>query len=160
MWSQVGHRKNYYEQSYWKWQNSSLATSNPKRWFCLRAALNYVSNFGKLNDSHKTAHGQFSFQSQRRAMPENVQTTIKLCLFHMLARLCLKSFKLVFSSTWTENFQLYKLGFEESEKPEIKLPTFIRSWRKQKISRKNIYFCFSDYAKAFGSVDHSKLKNS
>ena len=57
-------------------------------------------------------------------------------------------------------FQLYKLGFEEAEKPEIKLQTFIRSWRKQEISRKNIYFCFNDYAKAFGSVDHSKLKNS
>ena len=27
-----------------------------------------------------------SFQSQRRAMPKNVQTTVKLCLFHMLAR--------------------------------------------------------------------------
>ena len=29
---------------------------------------------------------EFSFQSQRRAMPKNVQTTVKLCLFHMLAR--------------------------------------------------------------------------
>ena len=69
-------------------------------------------------------------------MPKNVQTTIQLRLFHMLARLCLKSFKLVFSSTWTENFQLYKLGFKEAEKPEIKLPTFIRSWRKQEIFKK------------------------
>ena len=29
---------------------------------------------------------QFSFQSQRRAMPENVQTTAQLHSFHMLAR--------------------------------------------------------------------------
>ena len=26
--------------------------------------------------------------------------------------------------------------------------------------QKNIYFCFIDYAKAFDSVDHNKLKNS
>ena len=26
--------------------------------------------------------------------------------------------------------------------------------------QKNIYFCFIDYAKAFGSMDHSKLENS
>ena len=26
--------------------------------------------------------------------------------------------------------------------------------------QKNIYFCFIDYAKAFNSVDHSKLENS
>ena len=30
-------------------------------------------------------------------------------------------------------------------------------WKKQKSSRKNIYFCFTDYAKAFDCVDHNKL---
>ena len=32
------------------------------------------------------AKGQFSFQSQRRAVPKNVQTTTQLHSFHMLAR--------------------------------------------------------------------------
>ena len=27
-------------------------------------------------------------------------------------------------------------------------------------SRKNIYFCFIDYAKVFDCVDHNKLENS
>ena len=45
--------------------------------------------------------------------------------FHMLARLCSKSFKLAFSSTWIENFQMYKLCLEKAEEPEIKLFTFI-----------------------------------
>ena len=54
----------------------------------------------------------------------------------MLARLYSKSFKLGFSCTRTENFQMYKLGFEEAEEPEIKLPTFIGSWRKQGNIRK------------------------
>ena len=31
-------------------------------------------------------------------MPKNAQTTIQSCPFHMLVRLCLKSFKLGFSS--------------------------------------------------------------
>ena len=34
----------------------------------------------------RTGKGQFSFQSQRRAMPKNVLTTTQLCSFHMLAR--------------------------------------------------------------------------
>ena len=55
---------------------------------------------------------------------------------HMLARLCLKSFKLGFDSPRTKNFQMYKLGFKESEESEIKLPTFIGSWGKQENSRK------------------------
>ena len=36
----------------------------------------------------------------------------------------------------TKNFQIYKLGFKEAEEPEIKLPTFTGSWRKQESSRK------------------------
>jgi len=31
---------------------------------------------------------------------------------------------------------MYELGFEEAEEPEIQLPTFIGSWRKQGSSRK------------------------
>ena len=48
----------------------------------------------------------FSFQSQRRAMPKNVQTTTQLHSIHMVASLYSKSFKLGFSSTLTENFQM------------------------------------------------------
>ena len=43
------------------------------------------------------------------------------------------------------------------EKAEIKLPTSAGSLKKQEKSRKNIYFCFIDYAKAFDCVDHNKL---
>ena len=37
------------------------------------------------------------------------------------------------------------------------MPTSNGSWKKQESSRKNIYFCFIDYAKAFDCVDHNKL---
>ena len=57
---------------------------------------------------------------------------------------------------WTENFQIFKLDLEKPEEPEIKLPTYVGSLKKQKSSRK-IYFCFIDYAKAFDCVDHNKL---
>ena len=61
---------------------------------------------------------------------------------------------------WTVNFQMFKLVLEKAEEPEIKLPTSAGSSKKEKSSRKNIYFCFIDYAKAFDSVDHNKLENS
>ena len=49
------------------------------------------------------------------------------------------------------------LDLEKSEGQEIKLPTSVGSLKNQKSSRKNTYFCFIDYAKAFDSVDNSKL---
>ena len=82
------------------------------------------------------------------------RTTAQLYSFNMLARQRSKSFKLDFSSTWSENFQMYKQGFKKAEEPEMKLPTSAGSSKKQESSRKNIHFCFIDYAKAFGCVDH------
>ena len=46
----------------------------------------YASKFGKLSSGHRTGKGQFSFQSERKAMPKNAQTTSKLHSSHMLAK--------------------------------------------------------------------------
>ena len=42
--------------------------------------------FGKLSNAHRTGKGQFSFQSQRKAMPKNAQTTAQLHSSHMLVK--------------------------------------------------------------------------
>ena len=52
---------------------------------------------------------------------------------------------------------MFKLVLEKAEEPEIKLPTSTGSWKKQESSRKNIYFCFINYAKVFDYVDHNNL---
>ena len=71
----------------------------------------------------------------KRTMPKTVQTFTQFHSFDMLARSCSKS-KLGFNSTWTENFQIYKLDLEKAEEPEIKLSTFVGSWIKQQNYRK------------------------
>ena len=50
---------------------------------------------------------------------------------------------------------MYKLDIEKAEEPEITLPTNLLVYRE---SKKNIYFCFIDYAKAFDCVDHNNCK--
>ena len=80
-----------------------------------------------------------------------------LSSFHMLARLCSKSFKLGFCNTWIE---INKLGLE---KTEIKLPTFTGSQRKQGNSRKasiSASKTISFNAKVFDCMDDNKLENS
>ena len=51
---------------------------------------------------------------------------------------------------------MFKLDLEKAEQPEIKLPTFVGSSKKQEF-QKNI--CFIAYVKAFDCVDDSKLWN-
>ena len=41
---------------------------------------------GKTQSGHRTGKGPFSFQSQRKAMPKNAQTTAQLHSSHMLVK--------------------------------------------------------------------------
>ena len=52
---------------------------------------------------------------------------------------------------------MFKLVLEKAEEPEIKLPISVGSQKKQKHSRKIIYFCFTDYTEGSDCVDHNKL---
>ena len=52
----------------------------------LKCCTQYDNKFGKLSGGHRTGKGQFSFQSQRKAMTKNVQTTAQLYSSHTLAK--------------------------------------------------------------------------
>ena len=83
-----------------------------------------ASKFGKLSSGNRIGKGQISFQSQRKAMPKNVEITVQLRSFHILAILCSKSFKLGISSMRTKNFPQFIVihtvkGFSIVNKAEI-----------------------------------------
>ena len=48
--------------------------------------IKYASKFGKLSSGHRTGKGQFSFQSQRKAVPKNAQTAAQLHSSHTLVK--------------------------------------------------------------------------
>ena len=50
-------------------------------WKC---CTQYARKVGKLSSGHRTGRGQFSFQSQRKAIPKNSQTTAQSYSSHML----------------------------------------------------------------------------
>ena len=100
-----------------------------------KCCTQYASKFGKLISGYRTGKGQFSFQSQRKAMSKNAQTTTQLHSSHTLAKQCSKFSKPSFNNMRTKNFQMFKLDLEKKE-PEIKLPTSIGSSKKQESSRK------------------------
>ena len=57
-------------------------------------------------------------------MPKNIQTN---ALISHASKIILKILQLGFSSTWTENFQMYKQNLEKAEENEINLSTSIGS---------------------------------
>ena len=98
-----------------------------------------------------------SIPISKKAMPKNVQTTAQQCLFHMLAGLSSKSFKLGFNSTRTENSDVQG-GFRKVRGTRDQIANIC--WITQKASeiQKNINFCYIDYVKASDCVDHNKLR--
>ena len=64
----------------------------------VKVLTQYASKYGKLSSGHRTGKGQFSLQSQRKAMLKNFQTTIQLHSSHTLAKECSKFSKPGFSN--------------------------------------------------------------
>ena len=52
----------------------------------MKCCTQYASKFGKLSSGHRTGKGQFSFQSQRKAMPKNAQSMAQLHSSHTLVK--------------------------------------------------------------------------
>ena len=91
-------------------------------------------------------------------MPKNIQTTVQLHLFHMLARWYSKFYKLDFNSMWTENFQMFKLDLEKTKEAAIKLPTYLDHRKSKRIPEKHLSLLhWLHYSLC---VDHNKLENS
>ena len=119
----------------------------------LKCCTQNVSKLGKFSSGHRIGKGQFSFQSQRKTMPNNVQTIVQLHSFHV-RKVMLKILQV--RPQQYVNFQMYKLDLEKAEEPEINCQHQLDYWKRREF-QKNIYFGFIDYAKAFDCVVYKKL---
>ena len=70
----------FLRQEYW----SGVPFPSSGKMMLWKCCTQYASKFGKHSSGHRTGKGQFSFQSQRKEMPKNVQTTAQLHSPHML----------------------------------------------------------------------------
>ena len=83
----MGLRKNHYEK-----KKKSGGDGIPAELFqslkddAVKVQHSVCQQIWKLSSGHRSGRGQFSFQSQRRTMPRNVQTNEQLYSFHILAK--------------------------------------------------------------------------
>ena len=96
----------------------------------------------KLSSGHRIGKGQIWFQSQRKAMPKNVQTTTQLLSYHMLAKWCSKFSKQGFNSTWAKNFQMSKMDLEKAEDPDLKLPHSLDHRKSKRVPEKHLLLLY------------------
>ena len=113
--------------------------------------------FGKLISGHRTGKGQFSFQSQRKAMPKNAQTTAQSHSSHIYWKVMLKILQARLQQYMTRELPDVQAGFRKGRGTRDQIANICWVIEKAREFQKNIYFCFIDYAKAFDCVDHNKL---
>ena len=94
------------------------------------------------NSAVATGKGQFSFQSLRKAMPKNAQTTTQLHSSHTLVKWCLKFSKQ--DSAIYENCELpdVQAGFRKGRGTRDQISTIWWIIKKAREFQKNICFCF------------------
>ena len=103
-----------------------------------------------------TGKGWFSFQSQRRAMPKNVQTTAQLHSSHA-SKVILKILQTRLQQYVNWELPDVQAGFRKDRGTRDQIANSRWIIEKAREFQKNIYFCFSDNAKAFDSMYHNKL---
>ena len=129
-----------------------ISNSNKVAILSILRCTHYASKFGKLSSGHRTGKGHFSFQSQRKAMPKNAQTTTQLHLSHTLVML--KILQARFQQNVNQELPEFQAVFR---KGRDQIPIICWIIKKARELQKNINLCFIDYAKAFDCVQFSSV---
>ena len=141
------------------WEEHSKNSCDGQEAWLLKCCTQYAGKFGKLSSSHRTGKGQFSFQSQRRAMPKNVQTTTQLHSAHMLGKVMLKILHAKLQQYMNHEVPDVQAGFRKvrgSRDQIANIHWIIKKAREFQKKHLLLLYLFI-YAKAFDCVDHNKL---
>ena len=89
----------------------------------------------KLGSGHKTGKGQFSFQSQRKAMPKN-SNYCTIALISHPSKVMLKILQVRLQQYVNCELPDVQAGFRKADEPEVNLPKSVGLLKKQERSRK------------------------
>ena len=87
-----------------------------------------ASKSGKLSSGHRPGKGQFSFQSQRKAIPKNATTQYQrnyhtIAIISHASKVMLKILQARLQQYVNREIPDIQADFRKGEEPEIKLPT-------------------------------------
>ena len=116
----------------------------------------YASKFEKLSSGHRSVF-----------IPIRKKGKVKKCSnFHTIAlishagKAMLKIFQARLQQYVNCELPNVQAGFRKGRGTREQIANFCWIIKKAREFQKNIYFCFSDYAKVFDCVDYNKLENS
>ena len=135
MWGQVGLRKHHYEQSKWRWWNSSWAISSPTRWCCESVALNMPAHLE--NSAVATGLEKVSFiPIPKKGNAKECSNYCTIALISHASKVMLKILQARLQQYMNRELPNVQAAFRKSRGTRDQIAISAGSWKKEESARK------------------------
>ena len=114
----------------------------------LKCCTQYASKYGELSSGHRAGKDVF-IPIPKKSIAKECSNYHTIALISHASKVMLKILQARLPDV--------RAGFRKGRGTRDQIANIRWIMEKQESSRKNIYFCFIGYAKAFDCVDHKKL---
>ena len=125
-----------------------------KQWL-LKCCTQYASKFGKFSSGHKT--GKVFIPIPKKGNAKECSNYHTIALISHASKLMLKILQARLQQYMYQEIPDVQAGFRKGRGARYQIANICWIIKKAREFQKNIYFCFTDYAKALDSIDHNKL---
>ena len=101
-----------------------------------------------------------SFHTNKKGKAKGCSNYHTIALISHASKVMLKIFQARLQQYMNQEFSNVQGRPRKSRETRDQIANIQQIIEKSREFQKNIYFCFTDYTKAFESVDHNKLENS
>ena len=101
-----------------------------------------ISKFGKLSSGHRAGKRSVFIPIPKKGSAKECSNYSTIALISHASKIMLKILQVWLQSTWTKNFQVFKLDLEKAEEPEIKLPISTGSQKRKRIPEKHLLLLY------------------
>ena len=123
----------------------------------LMSCAQYASKFGKLSSGHRTGKGQVFIPIPKKGNAKGCSNYHTVALISHASKVMLKILQAWLQQYVNRELPDVQAGFRKGRGTTDQISNIPWITEKAREFQKNIYFCFTDYAKAFDCVDHNKL---
>ena len=116
--------------------------------------------FGKLSNSHRTGKSQVFVPIPKKGNAKECSNYRTIALTSHASQVMLKILQARLQQYVNHELPDVQAGFRKGRGTRDQIANIRWIIEKAREFQKNIYFCFTDYAKAFDYVDHNKLEHS
>ena len=121
-------------------------------WKC---CTQYASKFGKLNSGHRTR--KVFIPTPKKGNAKECSNYRTIALISRASKVMLKILQARLQQYVNCELPDVQAGFRKGRGTRDQIANIHWIMEKAREFQKNLFFCFIDYTKAFGSVDHNKL---